>query len=47
MVNKILSIHFIEEIALVYRISQSNVIYEIFKFTITQIEIELNFWTAL
>jgi hypothetical protein len=34
MVNKILSMHILKEISLVYRISHSNVIHEVFEFTI-------------
>jgi hypothetical protein len=34
MVNKILSIYILEEMSLVYRISKSNVIHEVFEFVI-------------
>jgi hypothetical protein len=34
MINKILSIYILEEMSLVYKISQSNVIHEVFEFTI-------------
>jgi bisphosphoglycerate-dependent phosphoglycerate mutase len=34
MVNKILSMHILKEISLVYRISKSNAIHEVFEFII-------------
>ena len=34
MINKILSVNILEEISLVYRISKSNIIHEVFKFII-------------